>query len=184
MAFATTVDPNMYPNTVLRGMTVANFNQRVVQEVVVAVTPASHYETSNAELNHWRIFFMDASGGSVAFDVVKRSGMDYTSQLTVSSRDYGVSRSSVQVIPLPLGDQPFSAFQAWSVLASQGLLRYRYTQTGEGCRCWVRNAVQTLTNAHYLFYTAPNVLYAYLPLVWKKDGTTEQRVVAEGHYFS
>jgi hypothetical protein len=104
------------------------------------------------EVNHWRLFFAVAGNQSVSFDMVGKAADNPKGIVGVIGRDYPVSDRGVLRIPM-IHAPGLTVARVLDLLEINGLLRYKYTPSGEGCRYWVQSVVHLLKR-NFLLYDA------------------------------
>ncbi|KZO90239.1 hypothetical protein CALVIDRAFT_410407 [Calocera viscosa TUFC12733] len=94
------------------------------------------------DVNHWRLFFCDASSTSVIFDMTPgQNGTDGV--VLINKVAYRISNNIVaQVTLTPNGLR--SAAEYLQLIVDKGRDRYRFTADGEGCRAWIRTIVDDM----------------------------------------
>ncbi len=122
----------------------ADFLQKPITHGLFAnVSKPTKREVQGDEVNHWRLFFAIGADESISLDMVKQSPDDLEGTVGVLGRTYAVSNIGVLSIPM-IPATGLTMATVLDLLESNGMLRYRYAPTGEGCRYWIWSVVRLL----------------------------------------
>lgn len=161
------------PNTYIQDEAVEYLDSPVIAIFAVCGPPVDR-EIQGTTVNHWRLFFVlqpkqQEAGRSVILDMVKTDGNDTTGLLGVTTRPFNVTNSRVHEVGMVPMTADKTVRGVLEMLNREGMMRYRYTNHGEGCRFWIWTVVQFLQNEDYLQEGSSQRLRASLERIWRSD---------------
>jgi hypothetical protein len=167
----------------LRGLPESSLDAPVTHGVFAQCGKPSVREAHGDEVNHWRLFFAIGAEQSISFDMVKRGTNDLHGVVGVIGRTYAVSDKGVLFVPM-LPSPHMNVRGVLDLLNENGLLRYKYAPSGEGCRCWVKSVVELL-KAKGLLHDADDrfpQFEASIGCLWKADGSHTPKPIEPGTF--
>lgn len=158
--------------------------QNRLNDKVVGIFAACHHpisrEVVDRDINHWRLYLStnlgdparNIDGSSVVIDMVKRQPPDTTAVLCVRARDYPTSINVAHTVGCGTHpSHPTTVLQIIKLLHDKGLLRYKYSANGEGCRFWVQTVIRALEEAGVVAAGAAGRVDAAVPFLWRRPGS-------------